>query len=113
MSFDFTQIALAQIVEYLLTSPSCSFAAHSKLSSRTFSADLASELSDGSFSEPFSQISVVPSLQDVISNNLVNLMPGSTHVNVFHVLILEITDTHGREDVQLRLQPCLKVVLEI
>lgn len=106
-------LALAQIVEYLLTSPSCSFAVHSKLSSRTFSMDLASELSDGSFSERFSQISVVPSLQDVISDSLMNLIPGSTHVNAFHVLTLEITDTHGREDVQLRLQLCLKVVLEI
>lgn len=43
--------------------------------------DLARELSDGSFSEPVSQISVVPSLQDVISNSLVNRMPGSPQVN--------------------------------
>lgn len=79
-------LALAQIVEYLLIFPSCSFAAHSKLPYRTFSMDLVRELSDGSFSEPVSQISVVPSLQDVISNSLVNLIPDSPQVNAFHAL---------------------------
>lgn len=108
------KLALAQIVEYLLTFPSCSFAAHSKLPYRTFSTDLARELSDGSFSEPLSQISLVLSLQDVISNSLVNLMPGSPQVNAFHVLHTgDYRHTQGREDVQLRLPVCLKVFIEI